>query len=434
VKHTKRIPYLHRRSDAAGWYFVRRVPADLREQVGHTYWRYLLAHDLATARLRLPEALANTERLIQSLRDGGGNIPVSVTPPDLIRRQLQGLPAAEVFHHPRFYGTPSEAIELSELPPEPSTTPVSSDDLISLGIRLKTPSEQTQLAWQAVLKTLVKFIGHDRLDMLERSDAQEFRDHMLTSLKVSTIKTRLGFITGLFQLGVEEGLLSGNPFTGVGKRLKTEPKTSHDLSIDQVLATDKAALERLTNPQLQVYYILRLTGMRLAEAAGLMAQDIDLGQGLIHVLPNGLRPLKTKDSRRVVPIHQDLMPILTALVVTVSGQIRRVENDLKTAEAVVTQIRHAENELSGAEAYLFPTLYNPDTHRWGGGITWSRLIGINPHGLRHNAVSMMRQAGINETIISRVVGHSASNMTASYGTVVPELLRQAIDTITPLNP
>lgn len=43
---------------------MRRVPLDLCPQVGKQTWRWLLAHDLATARLKLPEAIAETDRLI----------------------------------------------------------------------------------------------------------------------------------------------------------------------------------------------------------------------------------------------------------------------------------------------------------------------------------------------------------------------------------
>jgi integrase len=345
--------------------------------------------------------LAETERLIQTLRAPSQpsaellayRVPI---PRHIDRQLLQGRPAAEVFEDPLFFGTPAEAIDLSELPPQAPTTPVCSDDLLDLGRRLKQPSQQTLLAWEQSLRRLTVFLGHDRLDLVERGDAQKFRDKMLEDLKVSTVKTRLNFLSGLFQLGVEEDLLSSNPFTGVGKRLRPEAKATHDLDLEQVRVTDRLALEKLSGDQVQLYQILRFTGMRLAEAAGLRAEDINLEQGLINVSPNELRPLKTRDSQRVVPIHPSL--------------------DLSF--------------MAGRSGHLFPSLYNEKTKRWGSGLVWSRLIGCNPHQLRHNVVSMLRAAGISEVVIGRLVGHAVPGMTARYGSVPFDKLVEAVNTIT----
>ncbi len=58
----KKFPYLHRRADTDGYFFIRRVPADLKEKMGLTTWQRLLAHDFASARLRLPKAVAEADR------------------------------------------------------------------------------------------------------------------------------------------------------------------------------------------------------------------------------------------------------------------------------------------------------------------------------------------------------------------------------------
>ena len=81
---------------------MRRVPLDLRDQVGKQAWRWLLAHDLETARQGLPGALAETDGLIATLR--GEEAPSTATgdplpesPRALTREQdrlmLQGRPA-----------------------------------------------------------------------------------------------------------------------------------------------------------------------------------------------------------------------------------------------------------------------------------------------------------------------------------------------------
>ena len=397
---TERLPYLHRRGDTSGWFFIRRVPSDLREAVGLTTWRWLLAHDLATARRLLPEAVAKTDELIEQLRGSHTAAPLPALrapiPRALDRRLLRGRP--DLIRELVSVGAPipDDAIELAELPREEvATHPVSPGDLLELAERLKTnSSEQTRIAWRQALEKLTGFLRHDQLHLVTRDDAAAFRDNMLTSLKVSTTKTRLNYLSGLFTLAVEEQLLPTNPFTGVGKRLTAEHK--QDKAVD-VVEADK--LFTKLSPQHQVIYqMLRWSGMRLAECLGLKLSDIDLDAGVIHVRPHIDRPLKTKDSLRDVPVHPNLTLVLKGLID--QGQERPFGNH-----------------------------FNETTKRWGSGISWTKVVGLNPHALRHNAVSSMRAGGIQEVVIGRVVGHSVPGMTAQYGRVSKELLEDAVRAI-----
>ena len=384
---------------------MRRVPMDLRDQVGKQTWRWLLAHDLATARLRLPGALAETDRLMATLRGeeapstaSGG--PLKDSPRALTREQdrlmLQGRPALirELLEVGAPLPDPDELAELAALPPATcGLTPTSSEDLLELGVRLKRPAEQTVLAWERALKEFSGWLGHDQLQLTTRQNAADFRDHLLgRGLKVSTVRLRLNYLAGLFGLAVEEEIFTTNPFQGVGKRLKTETKSQR-----QELDLDSLEIQRLPPPQQSLFLVLRYTGCRLAEAAGLETSDIDLEAGIITIEPKPDRPLKTRESHRQIPIHPKLRPLL--------------------------------EELSQGESRPWKCLYNPKTLRWGGGVVWGKLIGCNPHKLRHHAVSCMRGAGLAETVIGRVVGHRVPGTTASYGTVSMELMRAAVETI-----
>ena len=65
-----KLPYLSKRSDTDGYFFLRRVPKDLVEAAGCTQWRWKLAETLTEARRRLLEAVAKTDQLIADLRAG----------------------------------------------------------------------------------------------------------------------------------------------------------------------------------------------------------------------------------------------------------------------------------------------------------------------------------------------------------------------------
>jgi integrase len=400
-KASTKIPYLHRRADTPGWYFMRRVPLDLKEQVGKQAWRRLLAYDITSARLKLPGAIAETDKVIAQLR--GKVSPSEHERPHhhhLTHQQdrllLQGRPG--LIRELLEVGAPlpDDVAELADLPQITcGYKPTSLEEILELAIRLKRPAPQTILIWERTLKEFTKYLTSDHLQLTTRQDAANFRDHLLSKgLKVSTIRLRLSYLTGLFAVAVEEELLSMNPFQGVAKRLRSD-----DARV--IVSLDVEAIDISKLPLLQQYLfnVLRFTGCRLAEAAGLELGDIDLEQDLIHIRPKPDRPLKTRESCRVVPVHSKLKPTL--------------------------------KELMRGNQRPWESLYNTKTLRWGNSIKWGdkNVIGCNPHRLRHHVVSCLRSAGFAETVIGRLVGHRVSGITASYGTVSVELLRAAIESV-----
>ena len=391
----KKLPYLTQRRDTRGWFFYRRVPKDLVETVGLTYWRELLALDLSTARRLLPQKIIDTDELITRLR-GGVVAPLNnAITKELDRELLRGQPPEVIYQDHRFFGTPEQAVALSELPPIElsGTKTVMAYELIELAKRLKQPHTQTELAWKKAVDEFTTFLGHSNLNLVTKEDAQRFRDHLLERLKVSTIRTRCNYLKGMFNLGCEEGVLDINPFTGITKRLRPEQTVHVDVDFG---AVDEAAKDKLPLIEYQVYQLLRYSGCRLAEVLGIEGSDIDLDANVISITPKEDRPLKTPSSARVIPIHPELLPLA--------------------------------KELSRTDR-PFIQFYHSQTTRWGGGIVWKHIIGTNPHSLRHHAVSCMRSAGVAETVIGAVVGHRVATTTSKYGTVDIALKRAAVMSI-----
>lgn len=156
-------------------------------------------------------------------------------------------------------------------------------------------------------------------------------------------------------------------------------------------------IQKLKPLRQTVFTVIRYTGCLLAEAADLELSDIDLEQGIIHIVPKPDRTLKTKESQRQIPMHSKLRPTLEGLM---KGDPRP-----------------------------WRSLYSPKTTRWGKGISWGRQIGCKPHLLWHQAASCIRSSGFAETVIGRVLGHRVPGTTASYGTVSLDLMWAAVETI-----
>ena len=392
----KAIPYLSKRSDTDGYFFLRRVPLDVREAVGKTQWRWKLADTLAEARRCLPEAIANTDQLIADLRAGKTvSTRPQQQPRQLAKDLLAGKPAAEVFSSDYFHGTPEEAIELSQMPPVQLAghKQFTAQDVLDLNTRLKnTASPQTIGGWNKTMKEFTSFIGHDQLHQLTKEDCQRYRDHLLDTVAVSTLKTRMGRIAALLELALEEGHLTFNPASGLTKRLatpQTPPKELDTSSDDKV--------SRMAQHHQDLYWLIRWTGMRVAEAAGIHLTDIDLNKQLIYVRPHPDRPLKNKYSERELPIHLKLLPVLERLV------------------------------TAGVRPFLM--YYKPQRNRWEAGNNWRKVVNANPHLLRHHASTCMRNAGFQEYVIGKTLGHEVKGITAQYGTVSPEKIKAAVYSI-----
>lgn len=393
------LPYLTQRADTDGYFFLRRVPLDIKEQVGKTQWRFKLAETLSDARRLLPQAIADTDQVIDQVRAGKTPSPSPPTQPrSLSKTLLAGQPASKVFQSDYFYGTPEEAEAISELPPVQlsGTRQVTDEDLLDLKERLqKDRSAQTAINWRRFLTEFVDFLGHHNMNQVTKEDCQKYRDHLLNKVKVSTTKVRIGCVAGLFELAVEEDLLSLNPWKGITKRLVSPKSEIEEKRFDP---KSDVLIEKMPQHHRDLYWLLRYTGMRVAEGAGIELDDIDLDAMVINLVDHDDRPLKTKFSKRQIPIHSELVPLLKRL---------------KTA---------------GVRPFLM--FFKPQHSRWTAGNNLRRITGSNAHSLRHHAATCMRDAGFSDYIIGSALGHSkGSTMTSSYGSVDMEKVRQAIESI-----
>ena len=384
------IPYCIRRSDRPGFWFHRRCPLDCQEALGIKAWRKYAGATPSQARLKVAAFLAETEDLINSVRNPkalNGSVRRLTHEEDL--RLLQGRPdlLQELVEHSA--ALPDNPEALAQLEPIGSLTSITAEDLIELGVRIKRPADQTVDAWRSALNELETVTRISQLNLLTKDDATAYRDNLLQrGLKVSTIKLRTAYLSGLFGLAEEEGLIPSNPFNGITKRLRPDRGTKKEYDIRQC---DAKALS-LSPLQQDVYTLLRYTGCRLAEILGLKPQtDFDLENNVIRITPHSDRSLKTPESERVIPIHP-----------CIEETVRRLSKEER------------------------PFIQFHKGNRWGAGIIWSTTVGINPHGLRHHFTSVLRKEGVSELVLSKLLGHKPAGMTSHYGDVGLESLVEAV--------
>jgi integrase len=147
-------------------------------------------------------------------------------------------------------------------------------------------------------------IGNKSLNQYTLKDASKLRDWLLSkNLTTSTVHRVFAGIKAVFNFAVSEtGLEIKNPFSAIylppEKGVKRKP-----ISIEN-LNKIKQECYRLDDDVRHLVAIISDTGMRLAEAAGLTLDDIQLDCDYPHVIvrPHPHRRLKTAASERVVPL------------------------------------------------------------------------------------------------------------------------------------
>ena len=215
-------------------------------------------------------------------------------------------------------------------------------------------------------------------------------------LSPSAVQVRVGMMRTLLSRAVADGLIAVNP----GDVLKRFPVgDSSEIvvpSVDQV----RALVEHAHAPWFALAVkIASETGLRAGEVCGLRVRDVDVMRRAIHVrvqsgekAGDDLRELKTKKSRRDVPISEGLsLDIARALEGRGDDLDARVLVGGWGRPLYSARVSHLMSETRKAAGV-------PDE--------------VHFHCLRHFYASRMLAAGVPLPTVSAMLGHSSPAVTA----------------------
>ena len=399
--------YLTKRTGRDGWYFQRRVPPKLVSAIGCSMWRRKAGNTLNEAKRNALVFLEETDQLIRtergqqlttekkilSLLPQREEIPEDMDAHELIQLNTKGpiYLDDEGTINPRFEKLHALTTGVMAGTAKP---PKTAEDLLTLATLLKSPAPSTRKEWEIVMGKLIQHSQKQHITALTREDALSYRQHLLQTTAASTTKTRLRYLSGLFNVAVDEGWIDSNPIEGLTKRVRSKA------TVKEVVRLDDADLrwQNLPKHHQLLWHVLRWSGSHASEAAGLRWEDIDLEAGTISFESHETRPLKNTFRQRIIPIHPRLMEIL-------------------------------RTEDRGSVGLIFPWSFNPNRARWAEGMHWNDILGVSPKATRDWAASCLRMKDVNERTIGKLFGHSPSRnlITGVYGGVDLEIMRTALD-------
>ena len=238
----------------------------------------------------------------------------------------------------------------------------------------------------------------------------------IVPMSVSTVNKHLTRLSSLLKYSVAEGHMKCNYAEGVevaqSRRVSEERKTYALEDLRRIvtnLPRDEDKPERYWIPLIGMY-----SGMRLDEICQLHIEDIQQVDEVwcFRINDEQDKKLKTQSSNRIVPLHPNLMRL----------GLREYHEQMKVKEHPRLWMNLKRREADG---------YGSAFGKWFQRFNREHVTTDKAkvfHSLRHTVTDTLKQAGIQEVLISEIMGHANDSMTMSrYGKrYQPRVLLEAL--------
>lgn len=279
-----------------------------------------------------------------------------------------------------------------------------------------------------------------KLHNLKSIQIQRYYNELYESGKTnSQIKNLNKLLKKFFFYAVEEGYLLRNPCTSKSVVIPGEvehEKQNIEIFTDQEIKTLKAALKGHRH---ECLILLALgTGLRQGELLGLTWECVDLDNRTIEVvqtlkpvvLIDGkgnrtykimVQPVKTKNSKRIVPIPTSLIPLLE------KHRIKQKEEKLKAGQF------YENNNFVFATETGKPICARNLIRSYKRLLKKANIPYRRFHALRHTYATKLFEKDVPIKTVQMLLGHSDISVTANiYTHVMPEQKIEAVEAINDL--
>ena len=254
---------------------------------------------------------------------------------------------------------------------------------------------------------LTEALGAVKIDKIHisnitRLDANTYRDLLLTRMVPSSVQRNKNTINAAFNWFIKEnGLDLPSPFVFIIKdatHTKNDklPLTQQDVSqLNSKFAGSSVDA---------IYQLLRDTGARVGEVAGLLVGDVSLKDKTLNIQPNAGRRLKSLSSERIIPLPE------TSLVALQAQRLGKEDH-----EPIFPKYARANGNTALSATVM----------------KHFRQIIKNPrksaHSLRHTMKDNLRNTGCDSSLADAILGHTTAGVGARYGSgYSAEVMRDAL--------
>ena len=354
----------HVMNRAGIYYYVRRIPADLKQH----YSVKRLCFSLRTK--SHSQAMRTASSVHQRLEDYWLGL----------RLQQMDIPA----------------IHLVKTDDVEDTSPLMMD-AVEIYLSIKSKDDRTFIRTARRNGEYVsKVLGNRPITSYSSAEAAKFRDWCFgQGMNINTVKRVFASIRSIINLTMREhGIEGSNAFSGTFMPDRGDASTRQPIPTDKLRTIQQHCQTTDDEPRWLVALISD-TGMRLSEAAGLAREDIVLDVDIPHVIirPHPWRRLKTKGSERILPL---------------------VGASLWAANRAVEASKHSP--------YLFPRYCNDKECKANSASAalnkWLKQTigdGYVIHSFRHSMRDRLRAVNCPSEMIDQIGGWSKRSVGEGYG-------------------
>lgn len=281
--------------------------------------------------------------------------------------------------------------------------------------QVRPTSQKTYKSYEQV--HILPFLGSLLLEAVNQKILQKFKKHLKKKrLAPKTICDILNYVNKILKDAKAAGYLKKQP-NAVTIKAPSKEKAILTGSEQKRLCHE---LKNSLNPKDTAVILAAATGLRLGEVVGLNVGDVDLEAGVLRIChsrqriaaPKGkktavvLSALKSKKSRRDIPLNGQLLTILRAYIKALNP------------ENASTPLICGQNK----KALDSRTIQNHFSHLKK---TYSLSNRLTFHSLRHSFATRALESGVDIKALSELLGHANVAFTLNcYGHCVTEHKRQ----------
>jgi integrase len=284
--------------------------------------------------------------------------------------------------------------------------------------RKRETSDATYAIYEKTAERFLTFLSGDadrELGSVTKSRIVDYRNQLADKLAPATVNRDVKIIRMIFRQARLDGYLFQDPAEGVSIiKSRNGERSRRPLTIPEI-----QSILSVADPEWQSLIKFGLyTGQRLADIASLTWDQIDLHR-------NEIRLVTRKTGKRL------LLPIAGALHLHIESLDPADRPGVPVHPRAYASLEEQgrvntlSNEFTDlmAQVGLRPAL----THQSRGKGRDGRRAGmdISYHSLRHSAVSLMKDAGIPDSVVMALVGHDSAAMSQRYTSVGLESLAKA---------
>ena len=280
----------------------------------------------------------------------------------------------------------------------------------------------TAAAYRGAVQGFLAHLGpRAKLDLnhITANDVLTFRDGLIGKVSVSTINHRIKLVRIGLNAACQAGLMQSNPAMRVEKLHEKQGDDSKQERRPFTMAEIQKILSVADQEWKEIIFFGLYTGQRLGDLANLKWENV-------HLAEEELRFRTIKTNRYVVlPLAQPLlrlikqreqgsgkMPLHPAAMEAVKkskGKVGRLSNQFYTFMAKAGLVPHRSKEATG---------------RGRSGIRKTSEVSF--HCLRHNATSLLKNAGVSDVVAREFIGHDSAAVSQLYTHIETSTLRAAI--------